>query len=801
MASDETAGTELELSCDPSDYSLKKLSAEIIHFLLSKKNDMALNEQHKRAVWYYRDYPDGSKNIRSWLVYSKKTKCLFCLPCLIFGSPNVPGTTVTSFAVKGYSDWVNVSRDVKLHDKSSYHRDSELALIRWNTGNQRIDKQSIETHNYWVQHNRAVLSVVIDCVRYLTAEMLAFRKAQAGEGKLIGLFRAFAKYSPDACAYLERLQKARQEKKRLRVNFLAYDSVLNLVSIMKDMVLKIICEGIAAAGGMYSIIADSTQDSSKMESTVIIARYIEGLVDREDLSIMPHPIPVERLLGVFTSKETTGLELYNQTIAILKGYDLKLTNIVGQSYDGAANMRGDAKGMKTRVQQICPAALYIWCHAHRFAKVVENSVENCIQMKTFLGLLEEMHTFMNGHRRHGVFVEVLQRSKIDNQKTQNFDKIRLKRVATTRWSSLRESAKTVDLCFQELLDCFRIIAADKNMPRESITSATGFSVKMLDFDFVACLKIGVTIFDLLLPATTMLQGRVLDIGAAISIIAHTIQKLKKLRTDESWAKIEEKIRSVCSEYNIKYEKRARRKTRFFDEYGLDYHEPDYLSSLKQNVFYFMIDNLLEEMEDRFNKQNLDIMNDMQIFSHENLMKANYPTRADNLCRNYNLDPDSVEAELKEFKEIYTAMESNIDLSDLYEEEKKGKKNSKDHEENSEYEDVEEDEFDTRGMADFIRKGFMKPFRLLFQLSSSNFSHLFVLYKILITLAVTSCSAEVAFSKEKIIKNYLRSSMLDPWLSAMMILCAEKDVLDRISNEDIINKLAKKSKPYQMLLKK
>jgi len=105
------------------------------------------------------------------------------------------------------------------------------------------------------------------------------------------------------------------------------------------------------------------------------------------------------------------------------------------------------------------------------------------------------------------------------------------------------------------------------------------------------------------------------------------------------------------------------------------------------------------------------------------------------------------------------------------------------------------------MADFIRKGFMKPFRLLFQLSSSNFSHLFVLYKILITLAVTSCSAEVAFSKEKIIKNYLRSSMLDPWLSAMMILCAEKDVLDRISNEDIINKLAKKSKPYQMLLKK
>ena len=42
-------------------------------------------------------------------------------------------------------------------------------------------------------------------------------------------------------------------------------------------------------------------------------------------------------------------------------------------------------------------------------------------------------------------------------------------------------------------------------------------------------------------------------------------------------------------------------------------------------------------------------------------------------------------------------------------------------------------------------------------------------------------------------------MLDPWLSAMVTLCAEKDVLNSISNEDIINRLAEQSKRYQMLL--
>ncbi len=152
------------------------------------------------------------------------------------------------------------------------------------------------------------------------------------------------------------------------------------------------------------------------------------------------------------------------------------------------------------------------------------------------------------------FIEVLDGSKKDNLKARNFDKIRLKRVATTRWGSLREAAKTVNTCFHELLECFRIIGEDKSMLKESIISAIGFKVRMLDFDFIACLKICVAIFHLLLPATTMLQGKIIDMGAANSIIAHAVKNLKALRTNESWKTIEEKILPMCSKYNIKYEK-------------------------------------------------------------------------------------------------------------------------------------------------------------------------------------------------------------------------------------------------------
>ena len=63
--------------------------------------------------------------------------------------------------------------------------------------------------------------------------------------------------------------------------------------------------------------------------------------------------------------------------------------------------------------------------------------------------------------------------------------------------------------------------------------------------------------------------------------------------------------------------------------------------------------------------------------------------------------------------------------------------------------------------------FIKPLRAIMELS--GFPTLTWLFKILETLAVTSSSAERAMSRVKIIKNRLRSTMLDDWFSSLMIL--------------------------------
>ena len=89
------------------------------------------------------------------------------------------------------------------------------------------------------------------------------------------------------------------------------------------------------------------------------------------------------------------------------------------------------------------------------------------------------------------------------------------------------------------------------------------------------------------------------------------------------------------------------------------------------------------------------------------------------------------------------------------------------------------------------------FRLLsqYQLCSTAYENLFLTYKCLVTLSVTQCSCQRSFSKLKLVKTRLRSSLTQENLETLMIIAIEKDLaLELKSNkEKIIDKFAMSSK--------
>ena len=71
----------------------------------------------------------------------------------------------------------------------------------------------------------------------------------------------------------------------------------------------------------------------------------------------------------------------------------------------------------------------------------------------------------------------------------------------------------------------------------------------------------------------------------------------------------------------------------------------------------------------------------------------------------------------------------------------------------------------------------------------EFPNFEIALRIYLVLVITNCSAERSFSKMKLIKNRLRTSMLQERFTNLALLSIESDILREINFDDIINDFA------------
>ena len=82
--------------------------------------------------------------------------------------------------------------------------------------------------------------------------------------------------------------------------------------------------------------------------------------------------------------------------------------------------------------------------------------------------------------------------------------------------------------------------------------------------------------------------------------------------------------------------------------------------------------------------------------------------------------------------------------------------------------------------------------LQFVTAADCYPNVSIAYRILLTVPVTVASAERSFSKLKLLKNYLRSTMLQDRLNGLAMCCIEKDVLDNIDLDIVLNDFASRN---------
>jgi hypothetical protein len=94
--------------------------------------------------------------------------------------------------------------------------------------------------------------------------------------------------------------------------------------------------------------------------------------------------PCEHFIGVVHVDDTTSLSLKEAIKGLLVSHGLSMTRIKGQGYDGASNMKGDIKGLKTLIMKESPCAYYIHCFAHQLQLVLIVVAKGNTDCKTFL---------------------------------------------------------------------------------------------------------------------------------------------------------------------------------------------------------------------------------------------------------------------------------------------------------------------------------------------------------------------------------------------------------------------------------
>ena len=88
-----------------------------------------------------------------------------------------------------------------------------------------------------------------------------------------------------------------------------------------------------------------------------------------------------------------------------------------------------------------------------------------------------------------------------------------------------------------------------------------------------------------------------------------------------------------------------------------------------------------------------------------------------------------------------------------------------------------------------------PEILKFVMDVDFYPYVSVAYRILLTVPVTVASAERSFSKLKLLKNYLRSTMSQERLNGLAMCSIEKDILDTIDVNTILDDIKKCPKKY------
>ncbi|CAN6586099.1 unnamed protein product [Malus baccata var. baccata] len=437
----------------------------------------------------------------------------------------------------------------------------------------------------------------------------------------------------------------------------------------------------------FSILVDEARDMSVKKQMAMVLRYVDD-----------NGHVIERFVGIQHVTDTTSSSLKDAIDTLFSRNGLSISKLRGQGYDGASNMRA-----------------------------------SCKRRDSLRGQLQEelVIAFEN---------DCLITGRGLNQETS------LKRAGDTRWNSHYGTLISIISMFSSVVHVLQMVIDDN--PNDSAAEENKLMRVILTFEFVFHLFLMKVILGLTNDLSQALQRKYQEIVNAMALVKSCKEKLYWMRNNGFDALVDE-VSSFCEKHHIDVPNMEEAfilpgRSRRYAPIKTNRHH------YRVELFIYVIDEQITELEDRFNEVNTELLICMACLSPKDSFVAFDKSKLFRLAQFYPQDfSDEDRLALEDQLEIYIHYVcSSSDFSQL------------------------------EGIGDLAKK--MVETRM-----HQVFNYVYLLITLSLVLPVATASVERAFSVMNIVKGPLRNKMGDQWLSDILLVYIERDIFACIENEAIM----------------
>lgn len=518
----------------------------------------------------------------------------------------------------------------------------------------------------------------------------------------------------------------------------------------------------------------------------------------------------ERLLSLVICHDSSVNALFELLNEELQNLRLSINDIVACSFDGASNMKGIYNGLQAHLKINNPKIVYTHCMGHVLNLVMTESTTQISLAENLFGLVETSAVFLSdSHKRMSAWMAITKVKHVAHNKL-----YRLQKIGVTRWWSkdkalssiidinLVENNQNVENSkFVTFLE-FLISVNEGNFNTSSKYMARSLIGNWSKFETIFIATLFIDIFSVTSPVSKYLQTKSINYLQAWTMIDTLKKQIQNKRKDTHILFLFKQCQLFIKNVNSYFltnelvdieenfsDKRISKKKKMPGEHGQD--ESRSLSSYDRfkSEAFSILDVILNSIEARF-MPNEGLLKDCHWLDPKTFSSIN----SINVFPNGDLETiyelAGVERkifcnELKQFAGQFESFQPSMTSESKLTE---NSINDSEDEDNIELVDC-----------DKCNKCIACAYIIIKELSfhSNSFHNLFTVYKYVLLLPSTQVTCERVFSKLKLVKSKIRSTISQQHLSPLMLMAIEKDI--QIQKTQIIDTIAKSSKMLHELL--